>query len=111
MNSRNRLQNRRFSKTIVFEHDGSQFTATVGCYPDLLVGELFLNHDRANSSLDALASDAAIVVSLALQHGADIKTIAHALRRDTHGKAASPIGAALDHVMLGSKEPTGGYRI
>lgn len=109
MSNRQRLQNRRFSNTIGFEHNGSHFTVTVGCYPDLRVGELFLNHGCANSSLDALASDAAIILSIALQHGVDIETIAHALRRDARGKAASPIGVALDLVIEVSEEPTAGY--
>jgi hypothetical protein len=45
-----------------------------------------------------LASDAAIAVSLALQHGAPLDEIRHALKRDARGNAAGPIGAALDLV-------------
>jgi hypothetical protein len=68
---------------------------TVGFYPDGEVGEIFLNADRSDSLLDVLTSDAAILASLALQHGCSLETIVHALKRDTRGEPASPVGLAL----------------
>jgi hypothetical protein len=94
--ARKRLPNRRCSETLAFERDGSHYQLTVGFYPDGLPGEIFLNHDRSDSLLDVLTSDAAILASLALQHGCTLETITHALKRDGQGTAASPIGAALD---------------
>jgi hypothetical protein len=96
--ARNRLPNRRQAETIAFEREGSHYQMTIGYFPDGSVGELFLNADRSDSLLDVLASDAAILASLALQHGCALETIRHALKRDRHGIAASPIGAALDQV-------------
>jgi hypothetical protein len=96
--SRNRLPNKRACETIAFERDGSQYQMTVGFYPDGRPGEIFLNHDRSDSLLDILTSDAAILASLALQHGCTLETIAHALKRDGRGVAASPIGAAVDQI-------------
>jgi hypothetical protein len=96
--ARNRLPNKRACETIAFERDGSQYQMTVGFYPDGRPGEIFLNHDRSDSLLDVLTSDAAILASLALQHGCTLKTIAHALKRDARGVAASPIGAAVDQI-------------
>jgi hypothetical protein len=96
--SRERLPNKRSCETIAFERDGSQYQMTVGFYADGRVGEIFLNHDRSDSLLDVLTSDAAILASLALQHGCTLETIAHALKRDGRGAAASPIGAALDRI-------------
>jgi hypothetical protein len=93
---RDRLPNRRACETISFERDGSKYQMTVGFYPDGRVGEIFLNHDHGDSLLDVLTSDAAILASLALQHGCALETIAHAIKRDGHGVAASPIGAAVD---------------
>lgn len=52
-----------------------------------------------NSSLDALISDSAIIVSLCLQWGASLQEITHALKRDSQGRAASAIGAALDKIQ------------
>ena len=96
--ARNRLPNKRACETVAFERDGSQYCLTVGFYPDGRPGEIFLNHDRGGSLLDVLTSDAAILASLALQHGCTLETIAHALKRDARGVAASPIGAAVDQI-------------
>jgi hypothetical protein len=93
---RDRLPNKRACETTGFQRDGACFEMTVGYYPDGRVGEIFLNADRANSLLDFLMSDAAILASLALQYGAPLAEIRHALKRDTRGEAASPICAALD---------------
>lgn len=96
--ARNRLPNKRRAETTTFQRDGARFEMTVGYYPEGRVGEVFLNADRANSLLDFLMSDAAILASLALQYGAPLDEIRHALKRDARGIAASPIGAALDIV-------------
>jgi hypothetical protein len=97
--ARERLPNKRACETIAFERDGSQYQMTVGFYADGRAGEIFLNHDRSDSLLDVLTSDAAILASLALQHGCTLETIAHALKRDSRGVASSPIGAAVDQVL------------
>jgi ribonucleoside-diphosphate reductase alpha chain len=97
--ARERLPNRRPAETIAFERDGSQYQMTVGFYPDDgLAGEIFLNHDRGDSLLDFLMSDAAILASLALQYGAPLDEIRHAIKRNIRGEAASPIGTALDRI-------------
>ena len=96
--ARELMPNRRLNETLGFEHDGSRYRLTIGFYPDRRVGEIFLNHDRGDSLLDVLTSDAAILASLALQHGCTLETIAHALKRDARGVAASPIGAAVDQI-------------
>ena len=98
INARDRLPNRRPAITTTFERDNSRYTLTVGYFPDGRAGEIFLNADRAESLLDVLTHDAAILASLALQHGCPLETINHALKRDARGIAASPIGAALDRI-------------
>lgn len=92
------LPNRRACETSSFEHAGADFTMTVGRYADGRAGELFVNAAHANSALDALASDAAIAISFALQHGADLDAIRAAMKRNSQGVPSSPIGAALDRV-------------
>jgi hypothetical protein len=96
--ARERLPNRRPSETLSFEHGTAnlKFCTTTGHYPDGRIGEVFLNSEHSNSLLDALAHDGAIAISLALQFGCPIETIRHALKRNSQGEAASPIGAALD---------------
>jgi hypothetical protein len=96
MMARDRLPHRRPNETLTFERDGSRYQMTVGYFPDGTAGEVFLNADRGDSLLDVLTSDAAILVSLALQHGATLDELRHALKRDARGTAASPIGQALD---------------
>ena len=98
MNTRNRLPNRRPAETIEFERDGIRVTMTVGYMPGGSAGEVFLNTDHSNSMLDVLLSDAAIIASLLLQYGCPLPEIAHALKRDRFGIAASPIGAAIDRI-------------
>jgi hypothetical protein len=99
LDARNRLPNRRLAISTGFERDGARFEMTSGFYADGRPGELFLNADRANSLLDFLMSDAAILASLALQYGAPLDEIRHALKRDGRGAAASPIGEALDRLV------------
>jgi hypothetical protein len=93
---RERLPNRRAAETMIFEHAGADFTMTAGRYGDGRLGEIFVNAGHANSALDALASDAAIAISFALQHGADLAEIRSAMKRNSQGEPSSPIGAALD---------------
>jgi hypothetical protein len=95
---RKRMPSRRSCETQTFGHAGADFTMTVGRYPDGRPGEIFINAGHANSALDALASDAAIAISFALQHGADIAAIRLAMKRNSRGEPSSPIGAALDRI-------------
>ena len=94
--ARERLANRRAAETLAFERDNLKYQMTTGLYPDGRIGEVFLNAEHANSLLDVLAHDAAILASLALQFGCPLEIIRHAIKRDSGGTAASPIGAALD---------------
>jgi hypothetical protein len=95
---RDRLPARRSAISTSFERDGARFEMTAGFYPDGRPGEIFLNADRANSLLDFLMSDAAILASIALQYGASLDELRHAMKRDTRGEASSPIGTALDRI-------------
>ena len=97
--ARNCLPYRRNAETITSEFGGASFTTTAGRYEDGRLGEVFINASHANSALDAIISDAAIAISLALQFGCPLNTIRHALKRDSQGIAASPIGAALDLIL------------
>ena len=96
--TRERLPNRRPNETQEFERDGIRMKMTTGYTPAGEVGEIFLNAFPPNSMIDGLLSDAAIIASLALQHGVPLSQIAHALKRDRFGVASSPIGAALDRI-------------
>ena len=98
--ARERLPNRRACQTASYKHAGADFTLSIGHYPDGRIGELFIAAGHANSALDALASDAAIAISFALQYGADLDALRSAMKRDARGNPSSPVGAALDLVVV-----------
>ena len=104
MTGRERLPDRRRSESSTFEIDGLRFTATVSRYDDGRIGELFLNNHKAGNQSDTNARDGAILLSFALQYGADVEAIRRALCRDGAGRALGPIGAALD-LILGNSQP------
>ena len=101
MTTRQRLANRRASVNFTFELDGLRYTATVSRMDDGRMAERFLNNHKAGNQSDTNARDAAIILSFALQYGADLETIREALSRDTAGKATGPVGAALDILAQG----------
>lgn len=96
--TRERLPNRRLNETETFERDQIQITVTTGFKPDGEIGEIFVNALPQNSMIDLILSDAAIIASLALQHGVSVRQLAHSIKRDSFGIASSPIGAALDRI-------------
>jgi hypothetical protein len=96
MNVREKLPNRRPARAFALQHRDSLYRAHVGFFADGRPAELFLDAAKANSTLDAFASDAAILVSLLLQNGAKVSEIGHSLRRNPDGTPASVIGEALD---------------
>lgn len=94
------LPNRRAGDSFDFEHGSLKYTATIGYYPDRRVGEIFLNCSKQGTAADNNARDAAIAVSLALQHGVDINVIRHALTRNGDGSPSSAIGKVLDSLAV-----------
>jgi hypothetical protein len=93
---RHRLPNRRRCESFEFRHNGFAFTLSAGFYRDGRLAEIFLASHKPSTAIEATARDAAIVVSIALQFGADIETIRQALTRDHDGRPATLLGAALD---------------
>jgi hypothetical protein len=97
--ARNRLPNRRGAVAFDFTHRDQRFRAHVGFHAGA-IAELFLDGARPNSALDALAADAAILISLLLQRDSSPSEIGHALRREPNGSPASLIGAAVDRLKV-----------
>jgi hypothetical protein len=81
---RRRIANRRASITFGFECNGLRYAATISRYSNGDLAETFINNC------------AAVVCSLALQHGADIGTIRRTFCRDSNGRPTPRVGAALD---------------
>jgi hypothetical protein len=89
--NRERLPNRRAAEMFDFEHGGRKWSATVGRFANGEVAEIFLNADK-DSALATLAQESAIVVSIALQFGAPIDVVRHAL----DGRDVGPLARALE---------------
>ncbi|MFI5016057.1 MAG: hypothetical protein ACHQAY_27290 [Hyphomicrobiales bacterium] len=100
--TREPLPNRRGLELLDFEHGGLHYTASIGRFPDGRLAEIFLHSAKAGSDAADIGRDAAIVASLALQHGCSADTLRHALTRGSDGRAAGPIGAVLDMLEGGS---------
>ena len=52
--------------------------------------------------VDAFAREMAIIASIAIQYGATVDELRHAVLRDAHGQPSTPLGAVLD--LLAAEE-------
>jgi len=75
------------------------YAVTVGFDASGLPAELFVSTHRNTGEMTALARDAAILASLALQHGCSLATIKAALTREGDGAAAGLAGAVIDQII------------
>jgi hypothetical protein len=98
MTERQRLPNRRKSVTFSFECNALPYTASISYFADGRLAEIFIGNRKSGSHSDSAAKDSAVVCSIALQFGVPLDVIRHALLRDEHGNASSPLGTALDIV-------------
>jgi hypothetical protein len=93
---RARLPNRRLTETFNLASGNLAYTASIGRFPDGRLAEIFISNNKAGSAADTIAKDAAVICSIALQHGVPMETIRRALMRDSQGRASGPLGEALD---------------
>ena len=96
MTVRRCLSNRRNSLTFDLEVAGLRYKATVGYFDDGAPAESFISNHKSGNAADLAARDAGILISLALQHGCDLTTIARAVSRDSDGSPVGVVGAVLD---------------
>ena len=81
---RKRLPNRRPSHTETLEVSNQVFEATVGFEPASgEPQELFLNAGKEGSMLNSLLADAAVVISIALQHGISAEALSKSVEHAT----------------------------
>jgi hypothetical protein len=97
--TRIRLPNRRASETFDKEVAGLHCKVTVSRFANRNPSELFISNHKAGNASDVAARDAGILVSLLLQYGCPVETIARALSRNTDGSASGVIGAVLDQII------------
>ena len=77
----------------------TEFKVTVGYYTSEEIGEIFISGAKAGSDMDALCRDAAILLSLAIQHGVSLDLIKRAITREANGDASTIIGAVVDKLV------------
>jgi hypothetical protein len=94
--TRERLPNRRRSTSLEFECQGLRFTCTYSRFADGRIAEIFITNYKAGSQAGAIACDAAISTSLALQFGCPFETLRSAVLPEPDGRASSPLGHAID---------------
>jgi hypothetical protein len=100
---RKTLPSRRAAETFTVVHWNQPFSVTVGFFDDDTPGEVFIDSHKTGGDVEAIARDAGVAISLALQHGAGVKTIQHAITRNSSGAPASILGAVID--ALAGREP------
>jgi hypothetical protein len=98
MSTRRILPQRRSAETFQLRFWNQPVSVTVGYYEDGAPGEIFVDAGKSGQDVQSTARDAAIVLSLALQHGATVATIQHAVTRSGNGEAASIVGAIIDQL-------------
>jgi len=97
MTARQRLPNRRASTNFDIECQGLRFAVTSTIEGGEL-REVFITNHRAGSGAGIMASDSAVICSIALQFGVPVEVIRKALMRDSSGRASGPLGVALDAI-------------
>jgi hypothetical protein len=102
---RQRLPNRRLVETFNLTSGDLAYTASIGWFHDGRLAEIFITNHKAGSAADTNAKDAAVVCSIALQHGVLLETIRRALMRDSRGCASGPLGEALDIIAAEGTKP------
>jgi hypothetical protein len=83
----------RNAGSVRFSISRIKITAT---YPDGRPGEIFLDAGKSGTDIQNYAHDAAVLASLAFQHGCSVETLRHAMTRNPDGSASGPIGVLLD---------------
>ena len=79
---RRTLPQRRAAETFDLRFWNQPFTVTVGFYADGTPGEVFIDGGKTGTGHPShIARDAAVLLSLALQHGVPPETIRHAVTR------------------------------
>ena len=92
------LPTRRPAQTLTIVFGNQPLSVTAGFYDDGTLGEVFIDVAKSGADLAHIAHDAAVVISLAFQHGVSIETIRHAVTRDGNGAASSILGAVIDAI-------------
>jgi hypothetical protein len=98
MSSRQTLPPRRAAETFELRHGQQTVVVTTGYYANGELGEVFVSAPKVGSSLEAIARDGAVLLSIAIQHRVPLDILRHAVTREEDGSASSVIGAVIDRL-------------
>jgi hypothetical protein len=100
MSERRILPQRRHAETFDLSFGGLDrtYAVTLGFYEDGTLGEVFISGGKSGQAVESIARDGAVLLSLALQYGADLANIRSAITRDDQDAPSSIIGAVLDRL-------------
>jgi hypothetical protein len=104
--TRKRLHNRRQYELIYSPFRGCHYILTLSRFPTGDVAEIFVCPGRPGSDAAADANDAAIVISLSVQHGMPLEALRRSISRIEGNEAASTAGAVPD--ILAAERERGG---
>ena len=99
---RQALPQRRAAETFNIRFWNQPFTVTVGFFAEGTPGEVFIDSRKTGGDVESIARDAAVLLSLALQHGVPPETIRHAVTRGASEEPASILGAVVDSITTNS---------
>lgn len=91
---RNRLPNRRESRTLDVWHNNERYHVSFS-RAGTRIAEIFLHGPKIGSQLDAIAYDIGVALSVALQHGSTVEELLNSAARLEDGQPASIVGAVL----------------
>ena len=78
--TRERLSGRRNSWSFNCRHDQRLYHVTATRYPDGRLAEIFIDADKIGSDVQQHVANAAILASIALQHGVAAEILIHAVK-------------------------------
>lgn len=93
--TRETFPNYREGESFTFDHDDLSYHAIVNRLPNGEIGEIFVDAGKIGSSAYTIAKEAAVLFSLARQHGCPLAVIRAALPLLADGNPAGPTGMAL----------------
>ena len=96
---RTQLPNRRPSLTVETHWQGHEFTVTIGFDLEGVPREIFADMSKIGSAMQAVLSDACVIISIALQHGIEPAELAKSVGYvPTFGESgpASPVGVLIE---------------
>jgi len=96
--TREPLPLRRGAVTVSLIIGGQDYAVTAGFYPDGRMGEVFIAAPKVGSEMEAILRDGAILLSYALQHGAPLADMQHAMTREASGELSSVLGRLAEAV-------------